>query len=127
MAIDYNMSVLIVDDFATMRRILKNILTQLGFKNFHEADDGSVAWELLQKEPVDFIVCDWNMPKMAGIDLLKKVRASEEFKDVPFLMVTAEAQKHNIVEAVKARVTNYIVKPFTPEVLGEKIDKIFGG
>ncbi len=127
MAIDYNMKILIVDDFATMRRIVKNILTQLGFKNFIEADDGSVAWEILQKEPVDFIVSDWNMPKMTGIELLKKVRASDKFKDIPFLMVTAEAQKDNIIEAVKAKVSNYIVKPFTPEVLSEKINKIFGG
>ncbi len=125
MAIDYNMKVMIVDDFATMRRIVKNILTQLGFKNFVEADDGSVAWEMLQKEPADFIVSDWNMPKMTGIELLKKVRADENLKDIPFLMVTAEAQKENIVEAVKARVSNYIVKPFTPETLGEKIEKIF--
>ncbi len=125
MAIDYNMRVMIVDDFATMRRIVKNILTQLGFKNFVEADDGSVAWEMLQKEPVDFIISDWNMPKMTGIELLKKVRADEKLKDIPFLMVTAEAQKENIVEAVKAKVNNYIVKPFTPETLGEKIEKIF--
>ncbi len=125
MAIDYNMRVLIVDDFATMRRIVKNIMTQLGFKNFIEADDGSVGWELLQKEPVDFIVSDWNMPKMTGIDFLKQVRADDRFKDIPFLMVTAEAQKQNIIEAVKAKVSNYIVKPFTPETLGEKIEKIF--
>ncbi len=126
MAVDYNMNVLIVDDFATMRRIVKNILTQIGFKNFLEADDGSVAWDILQKQPVDFIVSDWNMPKMTGIELLKKVRADDRLKDLPFLMVTAEAQKENIVEAVKARVSNYIVKPFTPETLSEKIDKIFG-
>lgn len=125
MAIDYNMRVLIVDDFATMRRIVKNIMSQLGFKNFIEADDGSVGWELLQKEPVDFIVSDWNMPKMTGIDFLKQVRADDRFKDIPFLMVTAEAQKQNIIEAVKAKVSNYIVKPFTPETLGEKIEKIF--
>ncbi|MEZ0328010.1 MAG: chemotaxis response regulator CheY [Dissulfuribacterales bacterium] len=125
MAIDYNIKVLIVDDFATMRRIVKNILTQLGFKNFIEADDGSTAWDVLQKEQVDFIVSDWNMPKMTGIELLKKVRADERFQNIPFLMVTAEAQKENIVEAVKARVSNYIVKPFTPETLSEKIEKIF--
>jgi two-component system chemotaxis response regulator CheY len=125
MAIDYNLKVLIVDDFATMRRIVKNILTQLGFKNFIEADDGSTAWYILQKEQVDFIVSDWNMPKMTGIELLKKVRADERFQNLPFLMVTAEAQKENIVEAVKARVCNYIVKPFTPETLSEKIEKIF--
>ncbi len=125
MAINHDMKILIVDDFATMRRIVKNILTQLGFKNFIEADDGSVAWEILQKEQVDFIVSDWNMPKMPGIELLKKVRADEKLKDIPFLMVTAEAQKENIIEAVKAKVSNYIVKPFTPETLSEKIEKIF--
>jgi len=125
MAINYDMKILIVDDFATMRRIVKNILTQLGFKNFIEADDGSVAWDILQKEQVDFIVSDWNMPKMPGIELLKKVRADEKLKDIPFLMVTAEAQKENIIEAVKAKVSNYIVKPFTPETLSEKIEKIF--
>ncbi len=125
MAINYDMKILIVDDFATMRRIVKNILIQLGFKNFIEADDGSVAWDILQKEQVDFIVSDWNMPKMPGIELLKKVRADEKLKDIPFLMVTAEAQKENIIEAVKAKVSNYIVKPFTPETLSEKIEKIF--
>ena len=125
MDINFNMKVMIVDDFATMRKIVKNILTQLGFKNFVEADDGSVAWDMLQKESVDFIVSDWNMPKMPGIELLKKVRADERFRDIPFLMVTAEAQKENIIEAVKAKVSNYIVKPFTPETLSEKIEKIF--
>lgn len=125
MAVDYNMKVMIVDDFATMRRIVKNILIQLGFKNFLEADDGSTAWDILQKEEVNMIVSDWNMPKMTGIELLKKVRADDRFANLPFLMVTAEAQKENIIEAVKARVSNYIVKPFTPETLGEKIEKIF--
>ncbi|MGQ9745207.1 MAG: response regulator [Dissulfurimicrobium sp.] len=125
MAIDYNIKVMIVDDFATMRKIVKNILIQLGFKNFLEADDGSTAWDLLQKEEVNLIISDWNMPKMSGIELLKKVRADERFVNLPFIMVTAEAQKENIIEAVKARVTNYIVKPFTPETLSEKIEKIF--
>ncbi|MDA8161751.1 MAG: response regulator [Desulfobacteraceae bacterium] len=125
MPVDYNIKVMIVDDFATMRRIVKNILAQLGFKNFIEADDGSTAWDILKKEEVGLIVSDWNMPKMTGIEFLKKVRADEKLKDLPFLMVTAEAQKENIVEAVKARVSNYIVKPFTPETLGEKIQKIF--
>ncbi len=125
MAFDTNMKILIVDDFATMRRIVKNILTQLGFKHFIEAEDGTIAWDVLQKEKVDFIVSDWNMPTMTGIDLLRKVRADERFKDLPFMMITAEAQKENIVEAVKERVSNYIVKPFTPETLSEKIQKIF--
>ncbi len=124
---DTNMRVLVVDDFATMRRIIKNILLQLGFKNIIEADDGTTAWEILEKgEPVDLIISDWNMPKMTGIELLKKVRSDDRFKDLPFLMVTAEAQKENIVEAVKYRVSQYIVKPFTPETLKEKLEKIFG-
>lgn len=126
MPIDYSIKILIVDDFATMRRIVKNILTQMGFKNFIEADDGTSAWDILQKEPdIKLIVSDWNMPQMTGLELLKKVRADERFADIPFLMVTAEAQKENIVEAVKHKVSNYIVKPFTPEVLNEKIEKIF--
>ena len=116
---------LIVDDFSTMRRIIKNILRQLGFNNIIEADDGSTAWETLTKDKVDFIISDWNMPKMPGIELLRKVRASEEFAATPFLMVTAEAQQENIIEAVQAKVSNYIVKPFTAETLGQKIDKIF--
>lgn len=125
MPIDTNMKILIVDDFATMRRIVKNILVQLGFKHFLEAEDGSLAWDVLQKEQIDFVISDWNMPTMTGIELLKKVRADERFKDLPFMMVTAEAQKENIVEAVKERVSNYIVKPFTPETMSEKIQKIF--
>ena len=125
MAVDYSMQVLVVDDFSTMRRIIKNILRQLGFTNIHEADDGSTAWELLNKTKIDFIVSDWNMPEMPGIDLLRKVRASEEYADVPFLMVTAEGLQENIIEAVQAKVSNYIVKPFTAETLGQKIDKIF--
>ncbi|MDD3310664.1 chemotaxis response regulator CheY [Pseudodesulfovibrio sp.] len=126
MAYDTNMRVLVVDDFSTMRKIIKNILRQLGFTNIVEADDGSTAWETLNKDNIDFIVSDWNMPNMSGIELLRKVRASEEYSDIPFLMVTAEAQQENIIEAVQAKVSNYIVKPFTPETLGQKIAKIFG-
>jgi two-component system chemotaxis response regulator CheY len=125
MAVNTNMRVLIVDDFSTMRRIIKNILRQLGFSNIIEADDGSAAWEILNKDQVDFIISDWNMPQMTGIELLRKVRASEEFGDLPFLMVTAAAQQENIIEAVQAKVSNYIVKPFTAETLGQKINKIF--
>lgn len=126
MGYDKNMRVLVVDDFSTMRRIIKNILRQLGFSNIVEADDGTTAWETLNKDRIDFIIADWNMPKMTGIDLLRKVRASDEFADLPFLMVTAEGLQENIIEAVQAKVSNYIVKPFTPEILGQKIDKIFG-
>ena len=126
MAVNKDMRVLVVDDFSTMRRIIKNILRQLGFTNIIEADDGTTAWETLNKERIDFVISDWNMPKMPGIELLRKVRSSEEFATMPFLMVTAEAQQENIIEAVQAKVSNYIVKPFTPETLGQKIDKIFG-
>ncbi|NCD25511.1 MAG: response regulator [Deltaproteobacteria bacterium] len=125
MPVNTNMRVLIVDDFSTMRRIIKNILRQLGFNNILEADDGTSAWETLNRDQIDFIISDWNMPQMTGIELLRKVRASEEFADLPFLMVTAEAQQENIIEAVQAKVSNYIVKPFTAETLGQKINKIF--
>jgi two-component system chemotaxis response regulator CheY len=125
MAYNKDMRVLVVDDFSTMRRIIKNILRQLGFTNIVEADDGTTAWETLNKDKIDFVISDWNMPKMPGIDLLRKVRGSEEFANMPFLMVTAEAQQENIIEAVQAKVSNYIVKPFTAETLGQKIDKIF--
>lgn len=125
MAYNKDMRVLVVDDFSTMRRIIKNILRQLGFTNIIEADDGTTAWEILNKEKIDFLISDWNMPKMTGLELLRKVRASEAFATIPFLMVTAEAQQENIIEAVQAKVSNYIVKPFTAETLGQKIDKIF--
>lgn len=125
MATDTSMRLLVVDDFSTMRRIIKNILRQIGFNNIDEADDGTTAWEVLNKGGIDFIISDWNMPNMTGIELLRKVRASEEFSDLPFLMVTAEAQQENIIEAVQAKVSNYIVKPFTAETLKQKIDKIF--
>ncbi len=125
MAINPNIRILVVDDFSTMRRIIKNILRQLGFNNVVEADDGTTAWDVLNKDRIEFIISDWNMPQMTGIELLRKVRSSEEFGDLPFLMVTAEAQQENIIEAVQAKVSNYIVKPFTPEVMKQKIDKIF--
>ncbi len=125
MAYNKDMRVLVVDDFSTMRRIIKNILRQLGFTNIVEADDGTTAWETLNKDRIEFVISDWNMPKMPGIELLRKVRSSEEFAALPFLMVTAEAQQENIIEAVQAKVSNYIVKPFTAETLGQKIDKIF--
>jgi len=125
MAVDPKMKVLVVDDFSTMRRIVKNILRQLGFENIIEADDGTSAVSKLESERIDLVISDWNMPKMSGLELLKWVRSQDEFKDLPFLMVTAEAQKENVLEAVKAKVSNYIVKPFTAETLSEKIEKIF--
>jgi len=124
---DTKMKILVVDDFATMRRIVKNILKQLGFENILEADDGASALEVLKREKIQFIISDWNMPQMSGIELLKTVRATEAWKELPFLMVTAEGQKENVIEAVKNRVNNYIIKPFTPETLMEKINKIFEG
>jgi two-component system chemotaxis response regulator CheY len=125
MAADPNMKILVVDDFATMRRIIKNILTQLGFKNIIEADDGTTALGVLKSEKIGLIVSDWNMPKMTGLDLLKAVRADSNTANTPFIMVTAEAQQDNIILAVKARVSQYIVKPFTAETLSEKLNKIF--
>lgn len=123
---DLNMKVLIVDDFATMRRILRNILKQIGFNNISEADDGKTALKELKKENFDLVLCDWNMPEMPGIELLKAVRSDDQLKSLPFVMVTAEAQKENIVEAVKEGVSNYIVKPFTAETVSEKLNKVFG-
>ena len=125
MAIDTSIKVLVVDDFATMRRIVKGVLKQLGFSSIEEAEDGSGALETLKKEKVGLIVSDWNMPKMTGLDLLKAVRGDDELKGIPFIMVTAEGQKDNVVEAVKAGVSNYIVKPFTPETFSEKLEKVF--
>ena len=123
---DTSIKILIVDDFATMRRILKNILKQLGFKNLVEADDGTTAWDVLENQEIDLIISDWNMPKMTGLELLKKVRASTKYKTAPFLMVTAEAQKQNVIEAVQAGVSNYVVKPFTAEAIADKLGKIIG-
>ena len=122
---DLNMNVLIVDDFATMRRILKNIMKQIGFSNIAEAENGKNALKLLKSEPIDLVLCDWNMPEMAGIDLLNAVRGDDQLKAMPFVMVTAEAQKENILEAVKAGVSSYIVKPFTAETVEEKLKKVF--
>ena len=124
---DLKMNILVVDDFSTMRRIVKNVLRQLGYVNIIEADDGTTALETLRREKIHFIISDWNMPQMSGLELLKTVRTTEEWKDLPFLMVTAEGQKEHVIEAVKHRVNNYIVKPFTPETLTEKINKIFEG
>jgi two-component system chemotaxis response regulator CheY len=122
---DLSMKVLVVDDFTTMRRIIKNILKQIGFTNIVEADDGSTALALLKKDKVDLIVSDWNMPQVTGLDLLKAVRGDESMKDMPFLMVTAEAQKDNVIQAVQAGVSNYVVKPFTAETIKKKLEKIF--
>ena len=124
MDIDKNMKILLVDDFATMRKVIKNLLKQTGYNNISEAEDGLEALKTLKSEKVDFIISDWNMPNMTGLELLKAVRAESAIKGLPFLMVTAEGLQENVVAAVKAGVSNYIVKPFTAEVLNEKIEKI---
>lgn len=120
-----NMKILTVDDFSTMRRIIRNMLRQLGYTNIVEAEDGVMALSMLQREKVDFVISDWNMPNMSGLELLKAMRADDSLKSIPVLMVTAEALRDNIVEAVKAGVSNYVVKPFTAETLKEKINTIF--
>ena len=122
---DKGMKILIVDDFSTMRRIIKNLLRDLGYTNTHEADDGNTALPLLKGGGFDFLVTDWNMPGMTGIDLLKEIRADEKLASLPTLMVTAEAKRDQIIEAAQAGVNGYVVKPFTAQVLKEKIDKIF--
>ena len=120
-----NMKILVVDDFSTMRRIVKNLLKDLGFTNTVEADDGKTALPILQAGGVDFLVTDWNMPVMTGIDLLKAVRSDPELVDLPVLMVTAEAKREQIIMAAQAGVNGYVIKPFTAATLKEKIEKIF--
>ena len=124
---DTNMKILVVDDFSTMRRIIKNLLRDLGFNNTSEADDGLTALPMLKAGNFDLLVTDWNMPGMQGIDLLKAVRAEEDekLKNIPVLMVTAEQKKEQIVEAAQAGVNGYVVKPFTALILKEKLEKIF--
>ncbi|CAI2798594.1 chemotaxis response regulator CheY [Pseudomonas reactans] len=119
------MKILIVDDFSTMRRIIKNLLRDLGFTNTVEADDGITAIPILNSGSIDFLVTDWNMPGMTGIDLLRHVRADEKLRSLPVLMVTAEAKREQIIEAAQAGVNGYVVKPFTALALKEKIEKIF--
>ena len=122
---DKNMKILIVDDFSTMRRIIRNILKQLKFINVEEAVDGNVAFEKLKEADYDLLITDWNMPNMTGLDLLKEIRANEKLKDLKVLLVTAEAEKENIIQAAQAGANEYVVKPFTADVLGQKINKIF--
>lgn len=123
MSINKDIKILVVDDFATMRKVIKNLLKNAGYNNIVEAEDGADALRVLKSAKVEFIISDWNMPNMNGLEFLKAVRADNEFSDLPFLMVTAEALQDNVVMAVKAGVSNYIVKPFTAEILGEKIEK----
>lgn len=121
---DKSIKILVVDDFATMRKVIRNLLKQSGYENLVEAEDGVNALKILKSQKIDFVVSDWNMPNMSGLELLKAVRADEDLNTLPFLMVTAEALQENVVAAVKAGVSNYIVKPFTSETLDEKIKKI---
>lgn len=118
-----NIKILVVDDFATMRKEVKNLLKQAGYENIVEAEDGVKALRTLKSQKIDFVISDWNMPNMTGIELLKAIRADSDLAKMPFLMVTAEALQDNVIAAVKAGVNNYIVKPFTAEVLNEKITK----
>ncbi len=119
------MKILVVDDFGTMRKIIKNLLKELGYTNVDEAEDGAMALEKLKQGGFNFVITDWNMPNMPGIELLKTIRVTDGIKDMPILMVTAEAEKEKVVAAVQAKVNNYVVKPFTSAVLKEKIDSIF--
>ncbi len=122
---DKNLKFLVVDDFSTMRRIVRNLLKELGFTNVEEAEDGVSALQKLKNGNIDFVITDWNMPNMTGIDLLKNIRADAALKRLPVLMITAEAKKENIIEAAQSGASGYIVKPFTAAVLEEKLNKIF--
>ncbi|WP_026224336.1 chemotaxis response regulator CheY [Methyloversatilis thermotolerans] len=122
---DPKMKFLVVDDFSTMRRIVRNLLKELGFTNVDEAEDGAIALQKLKAGDFDFVVTDWNMPNMTGIELLRAIRADAALKALPVLMITAEAKKENIIEAAQAGASGYIVKPFTAGTLSEKMSKIF--
>ncbi|MCB1906383.1 MAG: chemotaxis response regulator CheY [Rhodocyclaceae bacterium] len=122
---DSKMKFLVVDDFSTMRRIVRNLLKELGYTNVEEAEDGVAALQKLQSTPFDFVVTDWNMPNMDGLALLQTIRANAGLKHLPVLMVTAEAKKENIIAAAQAGASGYVVKPFTAGTLAEKLEKIF--
>ena len=120
-----NTRFLIVDDMATMRRIIRSILNQLGYQNIDEAEDGRVALQKLKQQKYDFVITDWNMPNMTGIELVQAIRKDPDLKHLPVLMVTAEGKEENVIMALKAGVNNYIVKPFTPETLKQKLEQIW--
>ena len=124
MSLNKNMRVVIVDDYTTMLRILRNLLRQLEINNVEEASDGDTAYHLMQKSPPDLVISDWNMAPVTGLDLLRKVRADAKLKHIPFIMVTAESKTENVITAKQAGVSNYIVKPFNAETLREKIEKV---
>lgn len=121
---DKNLRFLVVDDFSTMRRIVRNLLKEIGFLNVEEAEDGAAALQRLQSGGIDFVISDWNMPNMDGLTLLQQIRASDTLKNLPVLMVTAEAKKENIIAAAQAGASGYVVKPFTAATLDEKLNKI---
>lgn len=123
--VDKNLKFLVVDDFSTMRRIVRNLLKELGFTNVDEAEDGVVALSKLKGSNFEFVVSDWNMPNMTGIELLRAIRSDASLKHLPVMMVTAEAKKENIIEAAQAGASGYIVKPFTAATLEEKLNKVF--
>lgn len=130
MAFDTKMKILIVDDMQTMRKVLKNMLLKMGCQNIHEAADGIPALQMIKEAenngaPIQFIMSDWNMPGMTGLDLLKNLRSEDKFKKLPFLMITAEGEQANVIEAAKAGVNSFVVKPFSINILQEKIAKIF--
>jgi two-component system, chemotaxis family, chemotaxis protein CheY len=125
-AVSKDMKFLVVDDFSTMRRIIKNLLHDLGYPNVTEADDGKTALPMLQGGGFDFLISDWNMPGMSGLDLVKAVRSDTKLAKMPVLMLTAEAKREQIIEAAQAGVNGYVIKPFTAETLKEKLDKILG-
>lgn len=125
MQVNTEMNILVVDDFSTMRKIVKDLLRELGFHRFDEADDGATAWPMVQTGKYDFIVSDWNMPEMTGLELLRRVRADKDLEETPFLLITAEAKRSQILEATQSGVDGYIVKPFTAATLNGKIHQIF--
>lgn len=125
MPLDKDMRILIVDDHAPMRKLVASILRRFGFTNLHYAENGAAAWDRLNKYDIDFVMLDWDMPVMSGIELLARIRRDEIMEDLPVLMVTAEAQQENVIRAIQLKVTNYIVKPYTPDKLFEKIREIF--
>ncbi len=126
MAIGKNMSFLIVDDQPTMRNLIKGCLRQLEYSTFHEAENVSMALDVMAKNKIDFVILDWNMPNTPGIDLLKAIRSSQRWKELPVLMVTSEAEQDKIIEAIKAKVSGYIIKPVKTAILAEKINKAIG-
>ncbi|MBL6933484.1 MAG: response regulator [Rhodospirillales bacterium] len=126
MAVDMNMSVLIVDDYKTMLRILRNLLKQLNFNNIEEATDGSMALDVLRSNNIGMVISDWNMEPMTGIQLLREVRGDDKLKHLPFIMITAESKSENVIAAKEAGVSNYIVKPFNAETLKSKLVSVLG-